>query len=425
MSLGHRLRLVSEALGMSLTSVLANRLRSLLATVGVTIGVMSVVTMASIIQGFNRVVISSITSFGSHVLYVRKVALEDLFNPTLADTIRHRRGFTLDDRDAILLHCPDVRAVTVLNFMDAVTVRHQDRSIPNVQALGVDPQVQEVNHYDPAVGRFFTEEEVRRSAQVAVLGKSIREALFSGGDPIGKDVHVNGVPFRVVGELEPKGSNLFGNFDELLTVPYTTLDKFFPPGPDAPFFVPKRGEYLLNCAPVSPERSAAAMDEIREVLRRQRHLSARARDDFAVFSEASFTDLYAKLTGAIYLVMLLISSIALLVGGIGVMNIMLVAVTERTREIGLRKAVGAPRGTILAQFLFEAATLTGIGGLAGIALGAGIAQLVRALSSLPAHTPLWSVLVAFGFSVAVGLFFGLYPAVRASRLDPVDALRWE
>ncbi|TMQ52212.1 MAG: FtsX-like permease family protein [Candidatus Eisenbacteria bacterium] len=425
MKLGRALSLAPEAIGMSLTSLLANRLRSLLATAGVTIGVMSVVTMASIIQGFNHVVVSSITSFGSHVLYVRKVGLEDLFNPTLADTIRHRRAFTLEDRDAIVRQCPDVRAITVLNFTDAVTASYRGKRLHNIQALGVDPQVQEVNRYDPASGRFFTEEEVRRSAQVVVLGKSIREALFSGGDPIGKDIHINGVPFRVVGELEPKGSNLFGNFDELLTVPYTTLEKFFPPGPDAPFFVPKRGEYYFNAAPVTPERSAAAIDQIREVLRRRRHVSARGRDNFAVFTEAAFTDLYGKLTGAIYLVMLLISSIALLVGGIGVMNIMLVSVTERTREIGLRKAVDAPRATILTQFLFEAATLTAVGGLAGIALGAAIAQIVRAVSSLPAHTPLWSVLVAFGFSVAVGLFFGMYPAVRASRLDPVEALRWE
>src|SRR5262249_46241759 len=180
MKLGRALSLMPEAIRMSASSLVSNRLRSLLATVGVTIGVMSVVTMASIIQGFNHVVVSSITSFGSHVLYVRKVALEDLFNPTLGDTIRHRRAFTLEDRDAIVRQCPDVRAITVLNFTDAVTAGYRGKLLRNVQALGVDPQVQEVNRYDPASGRFFTEEEVRRSAQVVVLGKSIREALFSG-----------------------------------------------------------------------------------------------------------------------------------------------------------------------------------------------------------------------------------------------------
>jgi putative ABC transport system permease protein len=257
------------------------------------------------------------------------------------------------------------------------------------------------------------------------LGKDIREALFSGGDPIGKIVHVNRIPFRVVGELEPKGKSLFFNPDEIITIPYTTLTKYFPPPDDAPFYVPKRGEYYLNARAISPDRTAAAVDQIREVLRRRRHVPARGADDFAVFTEDALADLYNQLTGATYLVMILISSIALLVGGIGVMNIMLVAVTERTKEIGLRKAVGAPRATILLQFLFEAATLTAIGGLIGIGVGATVAQVVRAATALPAYTPWWSVFVAFLFSIIVGLFFGLYPAVRASRLDAVEALRWE
>jgi putative ABC transport system permease protein len=211
----------------------------------------------------------------------------------------------------------------------------------------------------------------------------------------------------------------------VINIPYTTLTKFFPPPEDAPFYVPKRGEYYLNVAAISPDRVPAAIDEIHEVLRRRRHLSVRADDNFAVFTEEALTDLYNQLTGATYVVMILISSIALLVGGIGVMNIMLVAVTERTREIGLRKAVGAPRATILLQFLAEAAVLTAVGGLIGIAFGALVAQGVRVGTGLPAYTPLWSVFLAFGFSVVVGLFFGLYPAVRASRLSAVDALRWE
>ncbi|MFI5371972.1 MAG: ABC transporter permease, partial [Candidatus Eisenbacteria bacterium] len=185
------------------------------------------------------------------------------------------------------------------------------------------------------------------------------------------------------------------------------------------------GHYYLNALPVAPERIAAAVDEIRAVLRVRRHLRADQSDNFAVLTEDSLTDIYNQLTGATYVVMLLISSIALMVGGIGVMNIMLVAVTERTREIGVRRAVGAPRATILLQFLVEAAMLTGLGGVIGIALGAGVAQIVRLASPLPAYTPLWVVFVAFGFSLVVGLFFGFYPAMRASRLDPVEALRFE
>jgi putative ABC transport system permease protein len=261
---------------------------------------------------------------------------------------------------------------------------------------------------------------------VIVIGKDIRETLFTRGEsPIGRRVRVNGISFEVVGELEPKGRSLFGNPDEFITIPYTALEKYFPPPPDAPFYIPKRGYYYLNASPVSPERTAAAMDQIREVLRARRGLTFRQPDNFAVLTEEALTDLFNQLTGATFAVMLLISSIALLVGGIGVMNIMLVAVTERTREIGVRKALGAPQFSILLQFLFEASMLTGLGGVIGIGLGVATGQLVRAVSALPAYTPLWAVIVAFGFSVAVGLFFGLYPAMRAARLDPVDSLRYE
>ncbi|HYM81141.1 MAG TPA: ABC transporter permease [Candidatus Limnocylindria bacterium] len=409
---------------MALGSLRANRLRSLLTTLGVVIGVATVVAMASIIQGFNRTVEQSISSFGSHTIYVRKLK-PDLFVGGFPDSLRHRPAFTEDDAVAIRRLCPDVREVSILGFIEASTLRYRNRTAGGVQVIGADPAIQVVNVYDPWLGRFFTGEEVRRRSQVLVIGKDIRETLFSGGNPIGKIVHVNQVPFRVVGELEPKGKTLFFNPDEIVTIPYTTLAKYFPPPDDAPFYVPKRGEYYLNAVAVSPQRTAAAVDQIREVLRRRRGLSPRASDNFAVFTEDALAQLYDQLTGATYAVMILISSIALLVGGIGVMNIMLVAVTERTKEIGLRKAVGAPRMTILFQFLCEAATLTGLGGLTGIGLGAGVGQIVRVTSGLPAYTPWWSVIVAFVFSVAVGLFFGLYPAVRASRLDPVEALRWE
>ena len=315
--------------------------------------------------------------------------------------------------------------MAIIGFIEVSTLSHGGRATRRFQLIGTSPDIQQVHSYDPWVGRFFTEEEMRRSAQVVILGRDLTHALFTGGNPVGKTVHLNGVPFRVIGELTPRGRSLFSSPDELVTIPYTTLTKYFPPPDDAAFYVPKRGRYYLNVSPVAPDRMAAAVDQITEVLRARRGLPAKAANDFEVFTEDALADLYNQLTGATYFVMILISSIALLVGGIGVMNIMLVAVTERTREIGLRKAVGAPRLTIMMQFLFEAATITALGGAIGIAAGAGTAQAVRALSGLPAYTPLWSIAVAFGFSVLVGLFFGLYPAMRAARLDPVDALRWE
>jgi putative ABC transport system permease protein len=417
--------LAPDVFRMSLASVRAHGLRSLLTTLGVVIGVGTVVGMVSIIQGFNRTVERSISSFGSHVIYIRTFK-PGIFVGGFPDSLRHRQAFTPEDAQAIRDLCPDVAHVTVIGFVENATVSYGGHESRGLELIGADPEIQEVLRYDPGYGRFFTEEELHRRAEVIVIGKDIREGLFpTGGDPLGKIIHVNGLPFRVVGELEPKGRSLFGNPDQLITIPYQTLEKYFPPPPDAPFYVPKRGYYYLNAVPVSPDRIAAAVDEIRAVLRVRRRLRGHESDNFAVLTEDSLTDIYNQLTGATYVVMLLISSIALIVGGIGVMNIMLVAVTERTREIGVRRAIGAPRATILLQFLIEAALLTGVGGLIGIALGAGVAQLVRIVSRLPAYTPAWVVFVAFGFSLLVGLFFGFYPAMRASRLDPVEALRFE
>jgi len=417
-------RLGGEIVVMSLRSLRSHRMRSLLTTLGVVIGVGTVVAMASIIQGFNRTVQSSISSFGSHTIYVRKFA-PGFFAGGFPDSLRHRHAFTPDDARAIRRLCPDVQDVAIIGFVEAARLRYRDRTTRQVQLIGANPAIQTVNVYDPWLGRFFTEEEVQHRAQVIVLGKTVRDALFTNDRFVGKTVRLNGIPFSVIGEIEPKGRSLFSNPDEYVTVPYTTMEKYFPPPEDAPFYVPQRGEYYLNVLAVSPERTGAALDEVREVLRIRRGLRARDPDNFAVFTSEALTELYDQLTGATYAVMTLISSIALLVGGIGVMNIMLVAVTERTREIGLRKALGAPNVTVLFQFLIEAATLTAVGGVIGIAGGAGVAQVVRAVSGLPAFTPLWAVLVAFFFSVLVGLFFGLYPAFRASRLDPVEALRWE
>jgi len=416
--------LMPAVIQMAFTSLRANRMRSLLTVLGVVVGVATVVAMASIIQGFNRTVETSLSSFGTDVIYVRKFR-PGVFFGSLPESLRGRKAFTEEDAAAIRRLCPDVRDVAIIGFVESAALRYGNRSTRGVTIIGSEPSIQTVNRYDPWIGRFFTEEEVRRRGQVMIIGKDIREALFQGAPAVGKMVHVNRIPFRVVGELEPKGRSLFGNPDELVTMPYTSLTKYFPPPVHPPFYMPGRGRYYLNATAVSPERTAAAVDQIREVLRVRRGLGPRQSDDFAVLTEDALSDLYNQLTGATYAVMTLISSVALLIGGIGVMNIMLVAVTERTREIGLRKALGARRPTILVQFLLEAATLTAIGGMIGIAAGAGVAQAVRAASGLPAYTPLWAVIVAFGFSVVVGLFFGLYPAMRAARLDPVESLRWE
>jgi putative ABC transport system permease protein len=229
----------------------------------------------------------------------------------------------------------------------------------------------------------------------------------------------------VLGEFAPKGKLLGNNFDEVAVVPYTIIDKYWAAPSDAPPWFPKRGELFLDATAVSPELSEQAQREIIDVLRIRRHVPSNKTNNFVVFTDDAFLQLYNTVTGGIVAVMTLVSSIALVVGGIGVMNIMLVAVTERTREIGVRKALGAPRKAILTQFLVEAVMLTAAGGVLGVLLGASISWIVRAVSPLPTYVSPWSVVVALVFSAVVGLFFGIYPAMRASRLDPVDSLRYE
>jgi putative ABC transport system permease protein len=276
-----------------------------------------------------------------------------------------------------------------------------------------------------ARGRFFTEQEVQGNANVVVLGKDTREALFKDASGLGRTVRLNGIPFTVIGEFEPKGRFFGENFDEVGCIPYPLIDKYFGAPSEAPPWFPKKGELFLDAIAVSPELSEEAIRQISEVLRVRRHLPSNKQNNFVVFSDDAFISLYNTITGGIFALMILISSISLAVGGIGVMNIMLVAVTERTREIGVRKALGAPKKAILLQFLLEAVLLTAVGGAAGVLLGAGVSWVVRAVSPLPTFVSAWSVTMALFVSSLIGIFFGLYPAMRAARLDPVDSLRYE
>jgi putative ABC transport system permease protein len=233
---------------------------------------------------------------------------------------------------------------------------------------------------------------------------------------------VGGKKFLVIGVLDRKGKFISQSLDSIVIVPMTTYRKCFASSDNADFGI---GDLRLTVKPVSAEKVDEAMDQLTDVLRRRRHVPYGKPNDFELVTEDSFLSLYRGITKAFYLVMILISSIALVVGGIGVMNIMLVSVKERTREIGVRKAIGARRSDILWQFLIEAMTLTGVGGILGIALGIGIGKLVDAVTPLPSTAPLWSIVIAFCFSVGIGLFFGIYPAVKAARLDPIEALRYE
>ena len=393
--------LLRDLLGMGGRALASTRLRSLLALLGIVIGVGTVIGMMALINGFQRSFEQSIQSLGNNTIYIRRIRPGIQFTAGVPESLKQRRAFTMDDAEAILDRAPAVKAVAPLKwpFQD-LRLEHRGRHSRITFILGTDQNLLTVRGYDLARGRFFSSEEVQRRANVVVLGHDTREALFRDASGLGESVHIGDVPFTVIGEFERKGRFLGNNFDELAIVPYTVVEKYFPAPDDAPPWFPKRGELFLDAIAVSPDRTDEAIREITDILRVRRHLPSNKNNDFAVLTDETFINLYKSVTGGIAVVMTLVSFIALVVGGIGIMNIMLVAVTERTREIGVRKALGAPRRAILLQFLIEAVLLTGVGGVLGILFGSGVSWLVRAASPLPTYVSPLSVVIGLGFSAA-------------------------
>ncbi len=407
------LRSLRESLLMATRAIRSNKMRSFLTTLGVFIGVSSVIAMASCIEGLNRSMATQIQSLGSETIRVRR------FKPGIQvgsrpDSLRNRKYFSVEDVEAIRRTSPAVGEVSIL-MVDGDRVRYRAEQTSIVRLIGSDVGFPYIQNMDLETGRFFTHSEIDHRVNVCVLGADVVDALFHGISPLDQWVTAKGQKFQVIGTFTRRGKFLGQSMDDYMVFPYTTFEK-----------VIGKGEWLvIDAKPVSPEQMSVAIDQMTESLRRSRGVPPQKGNDFEIMTSDTLMKTYNQVTGAVYLVMLLISSIALMVGGIGVMNIMLVAVTERTREIGIRKAIGARRSDILWQFLIEAMTLTGLGGLLGILFGAGVGQLVRALTPLPSYVPPAAAIAGFTFSVGIGLFFGIWPAMKAARLNPVDALRYE
>jgi len=404
---------VREGVTIAFDAIRTNKLRSFLTVLGVIIGITSIMAIVSLIEGLNHSMKSQIAAIGSDVLYIRPFR-PGAFVGGFPDSLRRRKWFTIEDAEAIRRQCPAVKAVAPLNFVDA-RLRYRDSESRFTTVVGTTPDFLITNNWAIAIGRFFTETEVEHRATACVLGKDQVETLFPHLNPIGKTVYIGGYPYTVVGQVEERGKFIGQSLDDIVIVPYSTLEKTL--GPNL--------RMVLNAKPQSPELLDTAIDQMTETLRRQRKVGYRQGDNFAIFTDQSLVDLYKSITTGFYVVMVLISSIGLMVGGIGVMNIMLVSVTERTREIGVRKALGARRRDILWQFLVEAMTLTGTGGVLGILFGLGVGFLVHALAKFSFAVPIWGMALGFFSSTIIGLFFGIYPAVKAAQLDPVDSLRWE
>ena len=400
-----------EAVGMGLQGIRAYKMRAGLTILGVVMGIVTVIGMSSIVAGLNASMASQIQSLGASVVFVRPFAPGEHVSD---EEWRKRKGLTPAEVAAIGAR-PAVAEIASMEFVPAEMVKYGNDKARDVRVFGVDQNYESVHDAWVQKGRFISEQDVNRAARVVVLGSDVADTLFPYVDPIDKEISIDGRRFRVIGVIQRMGRFLFFNRDNIVLVPVGSVQKKDP-----------RFNFLIaDFKPVSPDKMEQAIEQARETLRRQRKLKYLDKDNFAIFTQDTFTDLYRQLTGGIYLVMIAISSIGLLVGGVGVMNIMLVSVTERTREIGVRKALGATRRDIRWQFLTEAMTLTGAGGLLGIAIGGGVAVLINAFSPFPALLqPTW-VLIAFGTAVGVGLTFGLWPAVKAARLDPIEALRYE
>jgi putative ABC transport system permease protein len=408
---------VKESAKIALTTLRANKLRSALTILGVSVGVITIIFMVSIIQGLNRAFAQQIESLGSNTIFVSK------FDPSFGRMPRaeelHRKDLTMDDAEALRREAPSLAGVSPILRLIAVTMRYADKQTDTPVLLGVTPYYEFVHSQYVGRGRWISDGDMTARANICILGVDVARALFPFEEPLDKEVKINGNTYRVVGIMEPLG-NFFGQSrDNSVFIPITTYEKYYPdiPGPESVFFVIVR--------PRSRAYVKAAMDEMREILRRRRRVPAGAPDNFGISSQDSLLDIYNQLTGATALVLTAVSFVALMIGGIGVMNIMLVSVTERTKEIGIRKAVGATRGNILSQFLIEAVFLTAIGGILGLIVGEIFSILMNIYSPLPAFVPLWAIAVGIGISAAVGIIFGLWPAWKAARLDPIEALRYE
>ncbi len=406
---------VKESAFMAFDTLRANKLRSALTILGVCIGVITILFMVSIIQGLNRAFAEQIEALGSNTVFATRFDPGFKREPSAEE--RARKDLTVADADAIRRESQTARSVSPLRRVLQSTIRFEDKQTDTPALAGCTPYYEDTHSAYVGRGRFINDSDLRERTNVVILGTDVDATLFPFADSLNKGIKINGTPFRVVGVMEKQG-NVFGQSrDNLVYIPLTTFDKYHPDP-----FVPGT---IIIARPRTRADVKVLIDEMTDILRRRRRVPANAPNNFGVSSQDSLLDFYNQLTGATGLVLTAISFVALMIGGIGVMNIMLVSVTERTREIGIRKAVGATRSVILWQFLIEAATLTFIGGITGLIIGEIASFLMNVFSPLPAFIPLWAIVIGIGVSAGIGVVFGLYPAWKAARLDPIEALRYE
>jgi putative ABC transport system permease protein len=421
---------------MSVDTLRTSKMRSALTVLGVVIGITSIVGMTSLIRGFDQSLRDSISQLGPNTIMVQKWGALSFASGKSFLEVARRPNLTMDDARAIERDCPSVALVDVwlgANGNSQSRIYYGAERTRRIAILGATENWSAVNFAKIEAGRVFISAEVEHRRPVVILGNTPWQALFPTIDPIGKTVRIGSTQFTVIGVLgkRPSPGNFSSGVDDFALIPYGTHEKLY-------------GKVLKGSAKISASsfnpavfRTAmiavvpregqrdAALREVEALIRIRHNLKLEQPNDFDLATQDAVLKVWDQISQATFLALVVISSIALMVGGIGVMAIMMISVTERTREIGVRKALGARRREILWQFLIEAVFLTSMGGLLGIFFGSGIGMSVHWLSGFPVSLPWWSFALGIGFSASVGIFFGLFPAFKASRLDPIEALRYE
>ncbi len=427
-----RFALIKDTALMALDTLRVNKMRSALTVLGVVIGITSIVGMTALIRGFDESLRDSIRALGPRTIFLQRFGAVSVSSGASFQDLIRRPGITVDDGEAIRRLAPSVALVdTWLGAGPGQPIQQrliyrEERTQPIV-IMGASEAFVDVNFAKVIAGRMLTPQEVEHRKNVAVVGYGPYEALFEkkGMDPIGKRVRIGAIEYAIVGVIgkRPSAGGFNLGQDDFAIIPYTTFRKVFGRERQRPGI----GSFGAMVA-IVPQESASredAMREVEEIMRIRHGLTLDKPNDFDLVTQDAILKVWDQISQAVLLSLVVISSIALMVGGIGVMAIMTISVTERTREIGVRKAIGARRGEILFQFLIEAVVLTSVGGIIGVLFGSGIGLLVNVVSGFPISLPWWSFALGLGFSAGVGIFFGMFPAWRAARLDPIEALRYE
>ncbi len=407
-----------ENIRMGFDTLRSHKMRSFLTVLGVIIGVLTVIVISSILTGMRSSIINLVEQYGTHNIYAFHLTTGPHMGPRDREEWQ-RKPLTVEDAEAIRREASLIEDVSYQGFaFQSPTVKYRDKSYRQAQLQGVSPNHAAVTNIALEEGRFIGRVDDLHRNRIAVIGVDVAEALFPNYERIvGRVIEIDGNRFSVAGVLQKRKATVFGSSDEdnIVYIPYRTFRGLYP-----------KSDFLLIIARAREGQLAKAMDQMEAILRRQRGLRYSDKDNFDLTTSDRMIEQFDSITASVGLIAIAISGVGLLVGGIGVMNIMLVSVTERTREIGVRKAIGAKRRDITFQFLFEAMTLTTSGGLLGIILAVGVSYLlIWLLPTIPAEIPMWAVTTGFLVSISVGLVFGVWPAVKAARLDPIESLRHE